>query len=363
MPSPSRSAHEPKVLHFTPVPPGYRHVPKGNIYITKNCRLLTHAAKQPLYVVVDKRNRTLGIHCPDRIYRQVLSSYHETAPKRAQAVQKRDALIEDKFEAIILKLFPKTPKASIPVIVKHAVKKRSGRVGRSTKIGELEDKVMLAVRAHIRHVHTDYEMLLREGVNREEARQRVWERVNEVAREWGAATRSLFRKRVNSARGKTVSRDRPTGAAPDTGKKRLHRPVITKRIQVTAPETASPLDQSATEPPGRKQKKRRGRYTRFLERKARGGVMAISPDRVRVTRRMTRQSLEKSSAEANDGVEVIEISSDEDGDEDGDVLEDDPIKVFIVDNDDEEALAVFSVDEDTSDIDYESDDSGWSGKS
>lgn len=91
--------------------------------------------------------------------------------------------------------------------------------------------------------------------------------------------------------------------------------------------------------------------------------MAISPDRVRVTRRMTRQFLEKSSAEANDGVEVIEISSDEDGDEDGDVLEDDPIKVFIVDNDDEEALAVFSVYEDTSDNDYESDDSGWSGKS
>lgn len=66
--------------------------------------------------------------------------------------------------------------------------------------------------------------------------------------------------------------------------------------------------------------------------------------------------------EVNDGVEVIEIFLDEDGDEDGDVLEDDFIKVFIVDNDDEEVLVVFFVDEDISDNDYESDDSGWSGK-
>ncbi|KAK0716442.1 hypothetical protein B0T21DRAFT_62191 [Apiosordaria backusii] len=362
MPSSATIPHEPKVTLHTPVPPGYHYVPKGNIYITKNCRLRTHAANQPLYVVVDKRNRTLGIRCPEHIYRQVLASHHETAPKRAQAVQKRDAQIEDNFEAIILKLFPRTPKHLIPIIVKHAVKKRSGRVGRSTKIGELEDKVMLAVRAHIRHVHTDYEKLLRDGVSREEARQKVWGRVNEVAKEWGAATGSLFRKRTDGGRGKRGRKNgRPVGTTPVTKKRKQPDMIMVKRAQVITPETASAASQSLTGPPGNKKKKRRGRYAKFLARKARGEVVAVSPDRVRVTRRMARESLGQSGTEEARASEVIEISSDDDDSGEGQCIENDTsMEDFIVDNDDEEALAIFSLDEDTSDYDYESDGCSWS---
>ncbi|KAK4177284.1 hypothetical protein QBC36DRAFT_185473 [Triangularia setosa] len=359
--STAATPHEAKVPPYTPVPPGYRHVPKGNIYITKNCRLRTHAANQPLYVVVDKRNRTLGIRCPDQIYRQVLVSHHETASKRAQAVQKRDAQIEDQFEAIILKLFPKTPKDSVPVIVKHAVKKRSGRVGRSTKIGELEDKVMLAVRAHIRHVHTDYEKLLREGVGREEARQKVWGRVSEVTREWGTTTGGLFQKRTDGGRGKGARKNgRPMGTTPVAREGKQPGAIMTKRAQVVAPEAASAVEQSAAGPRGNKKTKQKGRYARFLARKARGEIVVVSPDRVRITRRMARESLGQSNTEGNQALEVIEISSDDDGNEGGRYVEDDAMKNFIVDNDDEEALIVFSLDEDTSDYNYDSNGSGWS---
>ncbi|KAK4200495.1 hypothetical protein QBC40DRAFT_69615 [Triangularia verruculosa] len=365
MPS-STDPQELKVLPSTPVPAGYRFVPKGNIYITKNCRSRTHAADQPLYVVADKRNRTLGLRCPEQIYRQVLASHDETAPKRAQAVQKRDAQIEDNFEAVVLRLFPQAPKDSIPVIVKHAVEKRSGRVGRSTKIGEMEDKVMLAVRAHIRHVHTDYERLLREGVSRGEARQKVWERINEIAKEWGATTGNLFRKRKDGGKGKRARR-RAMGTASAAKKRKRPDPVMTKKAQLIIPTAASAGAPSATEQPENKKirwPKQKGRYARLLAKKARGEVVMVSPDRVRVTRRMARESVGPPAPQESQAVEIIEISSDDNSDDDGgnrrQDLEDDAMDGFIVDNDDKEALAVFSLDEDTSDYSYESDRSSWS---
>ncbi|KAK4138133.1 hypothetical protein BT67DRAFT_346259, partial [Trichocladium antarcticum] len=169
-----------------PMPTDYKFVPKGNVYITKNCRKETHAANKTLYVVLDKRNKPIGLRCPIPIHDSVMHKNLATATQRAMAVQKRDTAIEDGFEEAMLKLFPKTPKESIPQILKHSLKKHSGRVGR-TGSKTLDDRVKLAVRAHIRHVHTNYEQLLRRGVPRPDARAQVWDKLNETAREWGGS--------------------------------------------------------------------------------------------------------------------------------------------------------------------------------
>jgi hypothetical protein len=175
---------EPGVRANDPMPNGYIFVPKGNIYITKNCRKKTHDAGETLYVVLDKRDRTIGLRCPVHIYHAVMSDNSATATQRAEAVQKRDAAIHDNFEDAVVKLFPDIPTAEVPKILQQSLKKHSRRVGRAGAVA-LDDRVKLAVRAHIRHMHTDYEQLLEQGASREAAREKVWERLNEVARQWG----------------------------------------------------------------------------------------------------------------------------------------------------------------------------------
>lgn len=175
---------EPEARFHDPMPPGYVFVPKGDVYITKNCRKETHSAGRTVYVVVNKHRKQIGLRCPRSIVEAVQESHQATAAKRAEAVQKRDAAIEGTFEEALKRLFPNTPKESIPKLVSHALKKRSGRVGRTGTV-ELDDKVKLAVRAHIRHEHTEYEQLLRQGKPREAARNQVWSKLNEVARLWG----------------------------------------------------------------------------------------------------------------------------------------------------------------------------------
>lgn len=75
------------------------------------------------------------------------------------------------------------PAQSLNTILQHAFLKGSGRVGRTTTTPEKE-KVILAVEAHIRHVHTPYEALLRSGMPRLEARNKVREQVQTILAAW-----------------------------------------------------------------------------------------------------------------------------------------------------------------------------------
>lgn len=69
-------------------------------------------------------------------------------------------------------------------ILQHAFKKGSGRVGRISTRSDLQ-KATLAVEAHIRHEHTPYEKVLREGISdRDEARELVWPAVQRIRDEW-----------------------------------------------------------------------------------------------------------------------------------------------------------------------------------
>ena len=64
---------------------------------------------------------------------------------------------------------------------------RSGRIGRSASAKELDAKaVELAVVAHVRHVHTQYERVLALGVERHQARLEVSSVVKERLNTWAA---------------------------------------------------------------------------------------------------------------------------------------------------------------------------------
>ncbi|KAK0709169.1 hypothetical protein B0T26DRAFT_396965 [Lasiosphaeria miniovina] len=196
-----------------PIPKGYVFVPKGDVYITKNCRKKTHEADKTLYVVVTKTGKALGLRCPAGIYASVEADHRATAVRRAEAVQKRDSALEETFEKAIVKLFPKIPKEAIPKIINRALEKHSRRVGRTGTL-TLNEKVKLAVRAHIRHCHTDYDKLLKQGENREVARAKILTEINEVASGWGGHIRRLV---SNVGSGKDKTKKASTGAVSAAG--------------------------------------------------------------------------------------------------------------------------------------------------
>jgi hypothetical protein len=105
------------------------------------------------------------------------------AEKRRERDAVKDAAFIEAFAAEIRKLYPGCPAAE--EIAKHACEKHSGRVGRTAAAKELDvEKVHLAVRAHIRHAHTDYDALRDARMNKRDSRARVRAAIEDVAARW-----------------------------------------------------------------------------------------------------------------------------------------------------------------------------------
>jgi hypothetical protein len=116
----------------------------------------------------------------------------EDADARAEArVRAAAARIEDDKKLVrqmagaLAKLFPRIPEAEAKAIAKHTAERGSGRVGRSAAGRELNPQALtLAVAAAVRHNHTRYDQLLRNGVERADARQMVGSEVQEILERW-----------------------------------------------------------------------------------------------------------------------------------------------------------------------------------
>jgi hypothetical protein len=81
--------------------------------------------------------------------------------------------------------FPGCPGEEAAKIAGHACEKYSGRVGRSAMAKEFDAAAIdPAVRAYIRHTHTDYDRRLNGGVDRVGARTAVAAGVDEVEIRW-----------------------------------------------------------------------------------------------------------------------------------------------------------------------------------
>ena len=89
------------------------------------------------------------------------------------------------FAAAIREQFPGCPARSAEQIAEHACLRGSGRVGRTAAAKELDaEAVRLAVVAHIRHIHTNYDELLARYADRQLARWEVSDRVADVVSAW-----------------------------------------------------------------------------------------------------------------------------------------------------------------------------------
>jgi hypothetical protein len=108
--------------------------------------------------------------------------------QRAAVVRARDdeQFIND-FTAAVQKQYPNCPLDEAATIARHACTKHSGRVGRSAAAKAFDyDAIRLAVTAHIRHVHTNYDALLARHADRRGAREQVWDKVQNVLERWSA---------------------------------------------------------------------------------------------------------------------------------------------------------------------------------
>lgn len=92
-----------------------------------------------------------------------------------------------RFAERIREVYPRCPLEEARAIAEWTCRKHTGRIGRSAAAKSLEESaVILAVRAHVRHRHTNYDDLLYSEVDRAEARERVHEDVDRVLVAWGA---------------------------------------------------------------------------------------------------------------------------------------------------------------------------------
>ncbi|KAI9707843.1 MAG: hypothetical protein M1820_004448 [Bogoriella megaspora] len=182
----SKSQNGQKKISGAPYPPskGFKFLPKGDVYLTRRCTVRSEEFGLPAEIVFDTNGTTrLGLLVHHSIYYPVLQEAAETAAARAAAVSRKDAANLSKARDAVRDLYPTIPGKDLEAVLKRAWEKGSGNVGR-TGTKEMEEKVKLAVEAHIRHSHTEYDGLLRMGMSREGARKKIRVDVRDVAESW-----------------------------------------------------------------------------------------------------------------------------------------------------------------------------------
>jgi hypothetical protein len=107
------------------------------------------------------------------------------AERRAEKEGELDQEFVREFSSAICQQWPGCPASEAKQVAEHACLRNSGRVGRSAAAKRLDlSAVHLAVAAAVRHRHTDYDILLLRGVDRQEARARVATAVEKKLRSW-----------------------------------------------------------------------------------------------------------------------------------------------------------------------------------
>lgn len=113
----------------------------------------------------------------------------EARTRRRERESERRAELDQeyivRFAKRVRELFPNCPSGREELIAEHACQKYSGRVGRSAGAKNLDEEfIRLAVIAHVRHIETNYDELLAQGMDRQQAREHVREEIDKVLDGW-----------------------------------------------------------------------------------------------------------------------------------------------------------------------------------
>jgi len=168
-------------------------LPRGDVALTRRSRKYsTLSAVVVRFSRSRKRYERQGLLVEsgalERAQEECLSDEgkRQIAREKASLVRERaDEQYVAQFTDSIRSRYPDCPPAEAEAIAKHACEKYSGRVGRSAAAKSFDATAMdLAVKAYVRHAHTDYDRLLSQGWERSEARSAVLDRVTEIMERW-----------------------------------------------------------------------------------------------------------------------------------------------------------------------------------
>jgi hypothetical protein len=120
--------------------------------------------------------------------RECVADASERAATRARAAVHRGEEDREFVEAMaqaILGQYRACPMEEARSIAAHTARRGSGRVGRSAAGRALDPRAIdLAVIAHIRHAHTNYDARLMQGADRLDARTLVHDKIDQILARW-----------------------------------------------------------------------------------------------------------------------------------------------------------------------------------
>jgi hypothetical protein len=126
----------------------------------------------------------------ERAEQECLKDEEQRLRARSRAALTRERANARHVEAFAQQIraaYPGCPVAEAEAIAGHACLKYSGRVGRSAAARNFDaTAITLAVAAHVRHRHSQYDKLLARGWDRSAARQAVAGVVEGVLQRWSA---------------------------------------------------------------------------------------------------------------------------------------------------------------------------------
>ena len=168
-------------------------LPRGDAALTR--RAGKHSALRAVVVRFTrarKRYERQGILIEEQALEQAERECLADADARVRAMARgaerrarEDAEHTAAFAGRLRELYPGCPALERETIAARACARSSGRIGRTAKARQLDESALdLAVRAHVRHAHTDYDELLASGWERREARARIEPELDRVLAAW-----------------------------------------------------------------------------------------------------------------------------------------------------------------------------------
>ena len=110
-------------------------------------------------------------------------SHHHLSSAELRIAQDRE--LAEQMALEFRRLFPGCASEEAAAIARHTATRSSGRVGRTAAGRNLEPQALIAaIKAAVRHRHTNYDELLAAGWDRTQARQQVAAQVEEILSKW-----------------------------------------------------------------------------------------------------------------------------------------------------------------------------------
>ena len=172
---------------YDPTADGFVFVPSGDPARTRLAKATPGAIEAVEYT---KRWgwKCIGCFVPAAAAAEIEQRLAETADQRArqrargrQYRAKQEDAYRQEFAATLKRMFPRIPPRDLEAIIRHTTAVGAGTVGRTRQLS-IEDKVMLATIAHIRHTYTDYDVLVM--WDKQAARAAVRDRIDEILDVW-----------------------------------------------------------------------------------------------------------------------------------------------------------------------------------